>query len=67
MSPFPRNPLYCRIVSNKTSVVLVHAGDTLFSRAQRIREAPLTGADWTEVEKCRCNHNRLGFACQVGA
>ncbi len=39
----------------------------LFSRAQRVREVPLTVADRTEVEKCRRNHNRLRFSYQVGA
>ena len=37
-----------------------------FSRQQLIREASLTEADLAEVEKCRRNHNRLGFAYQVG-
>ena len=40
--------------------------DTLFSRAQRVREVPLTVADRTDVEKCRRNHNRLRFSYQVG-
>ncbi len=39
----------------------------LFSRAQRVREVPLTVADRTEVEKCRRSHNRLRFSYQVGA
>ena len=59
----------CRIVSNKTSAILVHAEPSmttpLFSRAQLFREAFLTVADRAEVEKCRRNHNRLGFAYQV--
>ena len=38
----------------------------LFSRAQLVREASLTVADLAEVEKCRRNHNRLGFAYQAG-
>ena len=37
-----------------------------FSRGQLVREASLTVADLAEVEKCRRNHNRLGFAYQVG-
>ena len=37
-----------------------------FSRGQLVREASLTMADLAEVEKCRRNHNRLGFAYQVG-
>ena len=31
-----------------------------------VREATLTGADLAEVAKCRRDHNRLGFAYQVG-
>ena len=37
-----------------------------FSRGQMVREASLTEADLTEVVKCRRDHNRLGFAYQVG-
>ena len=37
-----------------------------FSRGQMIREASLTEADRVEVAKCRRDHNRLGFAYQVG-
>jgi TnpA family transposase len=37
-----------------------------FSRGQMVREATLTAADLTEVAKCRRDHNRLGFAYQVG-
>ncbi len=37
-----------------------------FSRGQMIREATLTEADRLEVAKCRRDHNRLGFAYQVG-
>src|SRR3954470_22108693 len=37
-----------------------------FSRGQLIREASLTEADLAEVGKCRRDHNRLGFAYQVG-
>jgi hypothetical protein len=31
-----------------------------------VREATLTEADLAEVAKCRRDHNRLGFAYQVG-
>ena len=37
-----------------------------FSRGQMIREASLTEADRAEVAQCRRDHNRLGFAYQVG-
>src|SRR5437899_6562822 len=37
-----------------------------FSRGQMIRDATLTEADLAEVDKCRRDHNRLGFAYQVG-
>jgi TnpA family transposase len=37
-----------------------------FSRGQMIREASLSEADLAEVAKCRRDHNRLGFAYQVG-
>ena len=37
-----------------------------FSRGQMIREASLTEADLAEVDKCRRDHNRLGFAYQIG-
>ena len=37
-----------------------------FSRGQMIRDASLTEADLVEVVKCRRDHNRLGFAYQIG-
>jgi TnpA family transposase len=37
-----------------------------FSRGQMIREASLTEADSAEVARCRRDHNRLGFAYQIG-
>ncbi|MBV8382628.1 MAG: Tn3 family transposase [Planctomycetaceae bacterium] len=37
-----------------------------FSRGQMVRDASLTAADLAEVDKCRRDHNRLGFAYQVG-
>jgi hypothetical protein len=37
-----------------------------FSRGQMVRDASLTKADLAEVAKCRRDHNRLGFAYQVG-
>ncbi len=37
-----------------------------FSRGQMIREASLTEADRAEIAKCRRDHNRLGFAYQIG-
>ena len=37
-----------------------------FSRGQMIREASLTEADMVEITKCRRDHNRLGFAYQIG-
>ena len=36
------------------------------SRGQMVREATLTAADLAEVAKCRRDHNRLGFAYQIG-
>src|SRR5512143_1749557 len=37
-----------------------------YSRGQLVREASLTEVDLVEVEKCRRDHNRLGFAYQIG-
>jgi TnpA family transposase len=37
-----------------------------FSRRQMVREASLTEADLAEVDKCRRDYNRLGFAYQIG-
>ena len=37
-----------------------------YSRGQLVREATMTEADLAEVAKCRRDHNRLGFAYQVG-
>ena len=37
-----------------------------FSRGQLVREATLTEDDLAEIAKCRRDHNRLGFAYQVG-
>ena len=37
-----------------------------FTRAQMIREASLTEADLAAVALCRRDHNRLGFAYQIG-
>ena len=37
-----------------------------YSRGQLVREATLTEADLAEVAKCRRDHNRLGFAYQIG-
>src|SRR3954451_14035570 len=37
-----------------------------FSRRQMVRDASLTEADLAEVAKCRRDHNRLGFAYQIG-
>jgi TnpA family transposase len=37
-----------------------------FTRAQMVRAATLTEADLTEIARCRRDHNRLGFAYQVG-
>ena len=37
-----------------------------YSRGQLVREVTLTEADLAEVAKCRRDHNRLGFAYQIG-
>src|SRR5689334_1234123 len=37
-----------------------------FSRGQMVREATLTEADLAQIGRCRRDHNRLGFAYQVG-
>ena len=37
-----------------------------FSRGQMVLEATLTEADLAEIARCRRDHNRLGFAYQVG-
>jgi hypothetical protein len=39
---------------------------TPWRRGQLVREATLTAADLAEVAKCRRDHNRLGFAYQIG-
>src|SRR3954452_4729390 len=47
-----------RLVPSMTSLA--------FARGQLVREASLTAADLVEVGKCRRDHNRLGFAYQIG-
>ena len=37
-----------------------------FSRGQMVRETTLTEADLAKVDECRRDHNRLGFAYQIG-
>jgi TnpA family transposase len=37
-----------------------------FSRGQMIREASLSEADLVAIAQCRRDHNRLGFAYQIG-
>lgn len=37
-----------------------------FSRGQMVRAASLTEGDLAEINKCRRDHNRLGFAYQIG-
>lgn len=37
-----------------------------FTRAQLVRQATLTDTDLVEVAACRRDHNRLGFAYQIG-
>jgi hypothetical protein len=37
-----------------------------YSRGRLVRDATLTEADLAEVAQCRRDHNRLGFAYQVG-
>ena len=37
-----------------------------FTRAQLVRQGTLTETDLAEVEACRRDHNRLGFAYQIG-
>ena len=37
-----------------------------FSQGQMVREASLTEDDLAEVDRCRRDHNRLGFAYQIG-
>src|SRR5256885_792766 len=37
-----------------------------FSRGQMARAAPLPGAAGAGVAQCRRDHNRLGFAYQIG-
>ena len=36
-----------------------------FSRRQLVRGRLWPGLVWPGVAKCRCDHNRLGFACRV--
>ena len=38
----------------------------VFTGTDMIREASLTEADLVEIAKCRRDHNRLGFAYQIG-
>src|SRR3954447_16773844 len=53
-----------------TGVYLDRLGSSMtplsFSRGQMVREASLTEAALAEVDKCRRDHNRLGFAYQIG-
>lgn len=37
-----------------------------FSRGQMVREASLSQDELAEVAHCRRDHNRLGFAYQIG-
>src|SRR4051795_3713807 len=61
---------YSQLWAKKTSVFLDHVGSSMtplsFSRRQMIREASLTEADLVEIAQCRRDHNRLGFAYQIG-
>src|SRR5512135_3580519 len=61
---------YSQLWAKKTIVFLEHLIPSmttlLFSRRQMVREATLTEADLAEIAKCRRDHNRLGFAYQVG-
>ena len=60
--------LYGQRCAKMTSVFLERLGPSMtpraFSRGQMVREATLTEADLAEVDKCRRDHNRLGFAYQ---
>ena len=38
----------------------------MYTRKQLAEKAPLADLDLVEVERCRGNHNRLGFAYQIG-
>src|SRR4051812_29929442 len=53
-----------------TGVYLDRSGSSMtplsFTRGQMVREASLTAADLAEVDKCRRDYNRLGFAYQIG-
>src|SRR4029077_15219510 len=44
----------------------LYVTSTSFSRGKLVREASLTQADMNEVAKYRRDHNRLGFAYQIG-
>jgi hypothetical protein len=46
--------------------ILRFTSSSTFSRGKLVREASLTQADMNEVAKCRRDHNRLGFAYQIG-
>src|SRR3954463_10243556 len=61
---------YSQLWAKKTLVFLDHVGSSMtplsFSRRQMIREASLTEADLAQIAQCRRDHNRLGFAYQIG-
>src|SRR4051812_5590961 len=61
---------YSQLWAKKTLVFLDHMGSSMtplsFSRRQMIREASLTEADLAQIAQCRRDHNRLGFAYQIG-
>src|SRR3954462_7858678 len=62
--------LRSQLSSKMTSVFLFRLRSSMvllsFSRGQMVREATLTEADLAEIARCRRDHNRLGFASQVG-
>src|SRR6266699_2718635 len=63
-------PFHRRMRNRMTTVCTLHATcivtSASFSRGKLVREASLTQADMNEVAKCRRDHNRLGFAYQIG-
>ena len=48
------------------SVRMPPVGTSRYSRRQLAERAALSAADMAEVNRCRRDHNRLGFAYQLG-
>src|SRR5262245_8830838 len=62
--------LHSQLLTKMTGVFIDKSRPSMmslsYSRGQMVREASLTEADLAEVAQCRRDHNRLGFAYQIG-